>query len=304
MMKSCFVSILFLLLIGCADNTSGKSAEAETPSSGTIRISVDESFQPVMMEQIKVFESSFPKAKIIAEYKSEADCLRDLQNDSTRMVIVSRGLTDEEIKAYNNKIRFSPIYAELAYDAIAVVVNNLNPDSVFTVNELKAMLGGKSSKNYNVVVDGKNATSTVRYLIDSLLNGGTLGPNVTAAKNSDDVVNFVANNPNSIGFVGISWIGNPQEEKQRAYLTKVKMALIECKTCDNDTYAKPSQQTIMFKQYPLVRGLYYILKENSSGLGSGFLNFMSLERGQLIFRRAYLVPAKMQFYRRSTKIKE
>jgi hypothetical protein len=29
---------------------------------------------------------------------------------------------------------------------------------------------------------------------------------------------------------------------------------------------------------------------------------MSLERGQLIFRRAYLVPAKMQFYRRSTKI--
>jgi hypothetical protein len=31
---------------------------------------------------------------------------------------------------------------------------------------------------------------------------------------------------------------------------------------------------------------------------------MSLEKGQLIFRRAFLVPAKMQFYRRSTIIKE
>jgi phosphate transport system substrate-binding protein len=80
------------------------------------------------------------------------------------------------------------------------------------------------------------------------------------------------------------------------------MALIECKSCDKDTYAKPSQQTIMFHQYPLVRGLHYVLKENMSGLGSGFLNFMSHERGQLIFRRAYLVPAKMQFYRRSTRI--
>ena len=204
MMKSCFVNLLVILLFGCSDNEASKNVEAETASSGTIRISVDESFQPVMMEQIKVFESSFPKAKIIAEYKSEADCFRDLQNDSTRMVIVSRGLTDEETKTYNNKIKFSPIYAELAYDAIAIVVNNTNADSVFTVNELKAMLTGKSSKKYNVVVDGKNATSTVRFLIDSLLKGGTLGSNVTAVKNSDDVVNFVANNPNYIGFVGIS----------------------------------------------------------------------------------------------------
>ncbi|HEX8331751.1 MAG TPA: substrate-binding domain-containing protein [Segetibacter sp.] len=302
MMKFCFAAIFLLLIFGCSDNSSSKNVAPETTSSGTIRISVDESFQPVIMEQIKVFESSYPKAKIIAEYKSEADCFRDLQSDSTRMIIVSRGLTDEEAKLYKNKLQFNAIYAELAYDAIAVVVNNSNPDSVFSLTDLKGLLAGTGNKKYNVVVDGKNATSTVRYLIDSVLRGTPLGQNVTAAKNSDDVVNHVANNPSSIGFVGTSWIANPQEEKQREYLTKVKMALIECKSCDKDTYAKPSQQTIMFHQYPLVRGLHYVLKENISGLGSGFLNFMSLERGQLIFRRAYLVPAKMQFYRRSTKI--
>jgi phosphate transport system substrate-binding protein len=304
MMKICFSGIFLLMFFGCSDTSSSKDVSTETTSNGTIRISVDESFQPVMMEQIKVFEASFPKAKIIADYKSEADCFRDLQNDSTRMIIVSRGLTDEETKSYKNKLEYKPLYAELAYDAIAVVIHNTNPDSVFSVDDLKGMLAGTSSKKYNVVVDGKSATSTVRYLIDSILRGTSLGQNVTAAKNSDDVVNHVANNPNSIGFVGTSWIANPQEEKQRDYLTKVKMALIECKSCDKDTYAKPSQQTIMFHQYPLVRGLHYVLKENMSGLGSGFVNFMSHERGQLIFRRAYLVPAKMQFYRRSTKIKD
>jgi phosphate transport system substrate-binding protein len=47
-----------------------------------------------------------------------------------------------------------------------------------------------------------------------------------------------------------------------------------------------------------------VLKENWAGLGTGLMNFMSLERGQLIFRRAFLAPAKMDFKVRSGKIKE
>jgi phosphate transport system substrate-binding protein len=37
------------------------------------------------------------------------------------------------------------------------------------------------------------------------------------------------------------------------------------------------------------------LKENASGLGTGFVNYLILERGQLVFRRSYLVPAQMNF---------
>jgi len=39
-----------------------------------------------------------------------------------------------------------------------------------------------------------------------------------------------------------------------------------------------------------------VLKENYTGLGTGFTNFLSLERGQLVFRRSYLVPAKNIFW--------
>ena len=46
----------------------------------------------------------------------------------------------------------------------------------------------------------------------------------------------------------------------------------------------------------------YILKEKYEGLGSGFANFLIYERGQLIFRRAYLWPARMQFEVRSAGI--
>ena len=56
-----------ILLPGC----SGRNVrtDLDTTNSGTIHISVDESFEPVIDSQIQVFEALYPKAKIIAEYK-------------------------------------------------------------------------------------------------------------------------------------------------------------------------------------------------------------------------------------------
>lgn len=303
-MKTIYILAIVVLLFSACNSTDTDKLAVDTPTSGTIYISVDESFQPVIQEQIKVFQSSFPNAKIIAEYKSEAECLKDLQKDSTRMVIVSRGLKDNELAYYESKLQYKPRFAAVAYDAVALVLPNNATDSLFRLSDIKAMLNGSSKKTTQLVVDGNSATSTVRYLIDSILKGDTLASNVNAAKGSKAVLDYVASNDNSIGFVGISWIGNPQDPEQLAYLKKLKLGLVECRFCGNDMFGKPSQATISWGQYPLVRGLYYILKENAAGLGTGFINFMSHERGQLIFRRSYLAPGKMSFNKRSTKIKE
>lgn len=300
-----YLLLVCSFFVGCGDNAPATGTEAETTSRGKIKMSVDESFKPVIEEQLKVFRSSFPQAIIEAEYKPEAECLRDLQNDSTRMVIISRGLTSTEHEAYKKMLQYRPIYEEIAVDAIAVVVNVAQADSVFTMDELRQLLSTPNNRNLQVIVDGKTATSTVRFLIDSLLGGKPLGRHVEGAKSSEDLINYVSNTPGAIGFVGVSWITNPQTPQQQEAIGKVKMALIECnKNCEEGEFAKPSQQTIMFQQYPLVRGLHYVLKENFSGVGSGFVNFLTLERGQLIFRRALLVPSIMQFNRRRTNLVE
>jgi phosphate transport system substrate-binding protein len=67
---------------------------------------------------------------------------------------------------------------------------------------------------------------------------------------------------------------------------------------------QPYQANIALRRYPMVRPLYYILKENFKGLGSGFTNFLIYEKGQLIFKRAYLVPAKMSFDVRNMNISQ
>lgn len=296
------VLYLSILLVACGSQQQVEDTR-DTPNKGTIYISVEESFRPVIEEQIKVYEASFPGTHIVAAYKPEVDCMRDLQKDSTRMVIVARGLNQQEADYYQQQLSFKPLYGILAYDAVAVIVNKAAKDSVFTMQAIKDILSGKQDKT--AVMDGKNATGTVRFLKDSVLRGANFGKNVVAAANSQEVVDIVSKRADVIGFVGLGWIGDKYDSKQEAYRKLIRLALVECVLCpEKEVFAKPSQSTITYGQYPLARPLCYILKENATGLGTGFMNFMGLERGQLIFRRAFLAPAKMNLSRRSGKIKE
>jgi len=294
-------SIICIAFSSCRNHNKNNSAR-DIPTEGTINISVDESFKPVIDSEVKVFESSFPNAHIIVHYKPEAACLRDLAEDSTRMIIVTRGLTREEEKYYEDSMNFEPPYAELAYDAIAVIVNKDSKDTIFTMNDIRSLLNGSSKKDLIPVMDGTSATSTVRFVIDSVLRGQNLGKNVVAAKNSEDVINYVSSNQNAVGFIGVSWIGDHDDAQQLKFLQKVKVAAIQCISCLGETYVQPYQANIALGRYPMIRGLFYILKENYSGIGNNFVNFLQYERGQLIFRRAYLMPAHMNFDIRDAQI--
>lgn len=277
----------------------------DTPNEGTIYISVDESFKPIIDSQIQVFESQHPLANIIAEYKSEAECFKDLDKDSTRMIIVTRGLTQKEDDYYTNKHLIKPKFGKLAYDAIALVLNNKNKDSLFTVADIKQMLEGTSPYKFKVVLDGLNATSTVRFALDSILKGAPLGKYVQAAKNSEGVIDYVASNPQSVGLVGISWLGKKEDSQQLTFSDKVKLAAMMSLNYPDSPFVYPYQGNIANAKYPMIRSVWYILKENGHVLGSSFMNFLtSPTKGQLIFKRAYLLPARLNYEIRKMNVEE
>src|SRR6476469_5437129 len=111
-MKFLKTVIVVLFFTACEQK---QNAGADSPNKGTINISVDESFKPVISEQIKVYRSSFPETNIDATYKSESECFRDLQKDSTRMIIVARGLHKDEQKFFNTNLKYNPLFGILAY---------------------------------------------------------------------------------------------------------------------------------------------------------------------------------------------
>lgn len=299
-----FIFLTLVSLFACKGKTKEYGA-TDTPIKGSINISVDESFEPVMKEQIAMYEASFPGTKINAQFKTEADCLKDFFNDSlNRMIIITRGLTANEEKFMTRKLAFNPGWNELASDAVAIVVNKNSKDTLFTVNRLQEQLTGKINRSQTMVFDGLNKTSIVRFIEDSVLKGKTFDTSVVkAVKNSGEVLNYVATHENAIGFLGINRIGNPEDTAQVSMLRNVKIAYVKCDVCVNTPYVLPSQESILNRRYPLVRGLYYAVKENYTGLGSGFVSFLKYERGQLIFRRAYLGPS-MTFVIRTVNLTE
>jgi phosphate transport system substrate-binding protein len=192
---------------------------------------------------------------------------------------------------------------KVARDAIAVIVHPNNPDSFFTMNDIRNLVRGKLKEKLIPVFDGLKATSTVRFMIDSVLKGGSLGPNVVAAQSSEGVIDYVSKTPSAVGFIGVSWVGNKEDTSQQSFLKKIRIARVES-TDSANAFVLPVQYLIYTKTYPMVRDLVYVLREQEYGLGGAFANFLKSERGQLIFRRAYLQPAIRPFYVRRAELKE
>ena len=90
-----FFTVLSVFFAGC--KWEKNSPGDDSPVKGTIKISADQAFEPVIKEQIHMYEISYPETKINAEFKSEIDCIKDLINDpETRLVITTRKLTTNE----------------------------------------------------------------------------------------------------------------------------------------------------------------------------------------------------------------
>ena len=247
--------------------------------------------------------SQYPDTKIIVHYKPEAECLRDLMDSSIRMVIATRGYSVQEQKMIIDSTGTDPQEMVVARDLVAVIVHPSSKDTFFSMPELKELLTGKSLENLIPVFDGTSATSTVRFMIDSVLKGDSLGKNVVAARNSRDVIDYVSRVPGAVGFLGFSWIGSLDDTSQVTARKKVRIAYVES-TDSAGAYVQPSQFFIYTKTYPLVRDLVYVLKERHLGLGHAFARFLEEEKGQLIFRRSYLMPVIKPHYIRDTKINE
>jgi phosphate transport system substrate-binding protein len=64
------------------------------------------------------------------------------------------------------------------------------------------------------------------------------------------------------------------------------------KTATSESF-KPYQSYIYDKQYPMTRDLWVVNYASRSGVSSGFLLFMTGEKGQLLIQKSSLIPANM-----------
>ncbi len=292
------VAANIVLFVSCS---SKGSSPTDTPTSGTTMISVDESFRPIIDSEIAVFESIYPQAGILASYGGEVDALNLLLRDSVRAAIATRPLSKDERESFESRKLF-PKEIKIATDGIAIIVHRGNKDTLFSIQTLRKILTGEITRwkelnpkstlgNIQVMFDNPHS-STVRFLIDSVCKGEKLSEFVRSKLQNTDVVGYVAENPNAIGIIGISWVSNQRDTTCRGFLDKVCVAGISRENvATRDNSYQPYQAYIATGQYPLRRDVYVLLTEPRSGLASGFASFLTSDRGQRIILKSGIMPA-------------
>jgi phosphate transport system substrate-binding protein len=292
--------ILSVFITSCGDDTP---QHADTLGKGAIDISVDESFQPVMEDQLKVFDSIYPDAKITVHYKPEAECFKDYFAHTAHLIIVTRDLTKQE-KDQCDQEKIFPSSEALASDGIAVIVNNASQDTILDMDALTGILTGVYKKRYTAVFDNQGS-STLRYLTDSVLHGAKLAGNVFAAKNSKDVIDYVSKNSDAIGFVGMGYVyANEDTSTAGTFINTVKVVAMQNPKAKTIQFNKPYQAYVALRSYPLTRKLFYINAESYHGLGTGFANFLGSHNGQLLFLHEHFFPLKEQIVIREADIRQ
>ncbi len=293
-------------LTACPATKDGKILD--TPTSGNIRVAVDETLRPIVAAHIDSFQGLYPDAKVRAVYAPEAEAIAAfMASDSVRDVISARALTPDEV-AELEKQKIIPVQTKIAVDGVAVILHPSNPDSLLSVAQIANICAGKvgqwsqlnaaNTLGTATVVFDNSASSTRRYVRDSVLRGQPVASTAFATKTNEELIEYVATHPGAVGFIGVNWISDNDDAAVRGFLKQVRVAALTSKSSGATPadYVKPYQANVALWRirrapyYPLCRELYVISREGRAGLGTGFASFVAGDKGQRIFLKAGLVP--------------
>lgn len=301
MQRSVFFIILLsiIYLQACGEKKDKNGKVVDTPTTGSIRIMVDEGYQPIIESSIDVFDSIYRQSRIDAVYTSEGEAINALTKDSIQVIIITRKLTDKEMKFFTQR-GFTPPITPIAYDAVAFILNPENSDTVFTTAQMLDILGGKTTKwnqinpksalgDIRIVFDNP-LSGTLSFVKDSILNGAALASSATALQTNAEVINYVSKNKSAIGIIAANWISDTDDKGVQKFRKEIKIADISPKI--GATGYGPYQAYLATGDYPYKRTVYIINAQARKGLGLGFASFLAGDQGQRIVLKAGLLPAQ------------
>lgn len=291
---------------------------------GSATVFCDDGFKTILDEEISVFEYSYPEASIIPFYVSEQEAIDTLLADKTQAIIVTRELSKDQIAFMKSKYKRVVKTNCIAVDAVALITNKDNPVSQLSLDEIKEILTGKISRWSQLagsdtaaikLVFDNPGSSTVSYMRQRFLPTGASisdNPNAFAQKNNAQVLDIVKKDPNALGIISVSWLGEdlsaarniPIDRRVEDYkaqndtiaselTTAVNIVKVANPTPENDFSPagyKPYQAYIYSGEYPLFRKVYMISTASNSTVMHSFYTFLTGFAGQKIITKTGILP--------------
>ena len=261
----------------------------------------DESFFPILDEELFYFNSQRLDT-IGVDYMNEQDAVKRLMKLDTWLAFATRRFTAKEEQSLRDR-QYLPRAIPIAYDGLAIIVNNANPDSCITVKDFARILRGEATQwgdiysksqlgTIDVVFDNP-LSSTVRWCVDSILGGKEFtNPHIGAVQTSAAVIDYVEKHKNALGIIGSNWLNDKRDTTNVTFKKNITvMGISKMDSAKSYNSYQPYQYYLYNGNYPLIRTIYALLNDpRPNGMPTAFAHFCQLPRGQKIILRAGLLP--------------
>lgn len=264
---------------------------------GSVTIECDESLMPVMQVQAEDFQRSYTEAEVRLRSVQAREAIADFVDDSVRVIMTARSFNKEEqdvIAAANIEYK----EYNVALDALAVIMHKDNPTKELRISELDSIFSGLKTrwtwKRRNNLIDvaicGINSSANEVFR-SAILKDNAFTLTATRFDSSQKLVEYVLENPNAIGIVGLSWLKGHDQQLTVAGLGDPNGR--PDSTQPMGRYYPPLQAHVYRKYYPITTPVYIYSREIIMDVGLGFIAYVASIQGQKIFQEHGLVPATM-----------
>jgi phosphate transport system substrate-binding protein len=215
-----------------------------------------------------------------------------LINGTVDIANASRKIKDEEIAEAQGK-GVNPLEHIIARDAIAVIVNQENPVSELTLQQISDIYSGKITNWMDVGGEDRPIVKLSRetnsgthvYFLETVLRLGNkedktlFSTDTLLLPSSEGIISEVRSNPNAIGYDGLGYV--PEDLKMIAIAEEAGGA-----------YVLPAITTVNDKTYPIARDLYMYTDGEPTGVVKDYLDWMLSAEAQEIVAELGFVPVK------------
>ncbi|HEM60789.1 MAG TPA: phosphate ABC transporter substrate-binding protein [Chloroflexi bacterium] len=253
--------VVGLLLVGC-------SASVEPPAPIQLRLAGSSSMQILMDELAAAYTSRYDWVTIDLDPRGSQLGLEALREGAVDIALVSRELSADEERGLASTV--------IAYDAIAIVVNDQNPVDSLTIEQLRGVFSGQilmwsevGGEEADIQVVSREDGSGTRAAFEAMLMEGQEVTTMAVVVPSNEAVGrFVQGDALSVGYA--SAVGLPLGTRA------VRVS-----------GARPSLQGVSQGEYPLVRPFVLVSRQDGGEEVRSFLDFVLSPAGQVIVGQRY-----------------
>lgn len=276
-----------IIAIGC-------KKEDKSPSyhKGEMTILTDESFKSVTEALAEGYMINYPETKIKVVTKKEDLGFLDLLHDKARIVVMSRDLSPEEIKTYEEQVDLKFLPAKFAADAVIFVVNKDSPKESISMQEIEQ---GMQSDDKKFIFDGTNASNL--NFVAQKLKKQPKDLKFSVIPGNKNIIEELNKYPDKIGVIGLNTFSRPYDKESEKLRDMVKILPVEYKGKLYNT----DFQNLRKMNYPFTRILYFLTNEGNFNIANGFIRYSCTQLGQMIVQKEGLQPYNI--YRREVQMR-